>query len=1136
MKKGTLMRLIFSISLTILIIIPVINSNTSSQLPIWNIKTIIAPRSKDLDLSSTDNQHKPLIYAINSTIGNNTYAILIDSGHVVVDNYLNLTMGKLNETSVINSTIIENSTIVNETRLVYINLYGDAILNMSNIYDPSLSIILYDNAELSLNNCTIYSITSSGSSKAWIKNSWVYYISDPKLPADPILDLIRGSKLIEIPPLTVSSQINILQNSNISIVQLTQGADIVIDNSSILQFRVSSESEMARSQVSVTSNSTINETFFSGYTNATVTNLTSSLVSVGETANIYAFGLNSNVVSVDAIGKLVLENSIVNNLSYGIICYNQTINILNITNGQPETSEYENNTKLINTMTLTENLNSVVVNNSAKVKIEDCSDKIGHVYALDNSNVLIKNTTLPTVCYAANDSKLTIENCTINMLYATNNSNLIINYSKIDVILAIDNSNLTIVESLITSSSTQLSIVGNSILKLTNVTIPNMLAAGENSSLTIDNCSINFIVCTTEGPILISNKTGSTSITGISVLIPSIGNPVGNVSIWNSTITLVWIIGSAVVSINNCFLSAIAEGIVVYNDTVKINSSGDIESGTSYTNYTTITNTFPPIRILGNIEVNNSAKVDVTDYNPTNMGIILFAWDDSNAILTNTTIDLMILGNNSNAKLHNANLSNLIFFGALISAGNSSFTIDNQSTISRIVSLGNSNGTIKNSTITLLSLQRSAKIIVQNSTSISQVEVKGSNVDGISLKIYNSSVDLLAGIIWDHFQPHSNHPEDIITTANGLETIDWRLYDDFGGGQYRVWTNDSNDNYYIWQDWTPWTIGSPINILINRTVPGIYNYTIEYNDTHNLFGYPDTVIVLIVDSLPTSNFPVPIVTSASGLETINWTLYDDYGPGQYRVWANDSNGNYYVWVNWTSWINNSQFSIQINRTAPGIYNYTIDYNDSANQFGIPGIVIVTITDAMPTTNQPEDIITKTKDSGTIGWILYDDFNVSTRMYRVWISDTDGNSYIWVNWTSWDNDTMIYVPINRTIAGIFNYTIEFNSSTGQIGKDTVFVAIAKSKERPPFIPPIGQRDLSWIIYILIGATAGIVVVSIALARSRPKEVRKAPKKVKGKPANGLILGTKKEILLHRLAKGEISKDEYLDLVKFIEDKE
>ena len=82
-----------------------------------------------------------------------------------------------------------------------------------------------------------------------------------------------------------------------------------------------------------------------------------------------------------------------------------------------------------------------------------------------------------------------------------------------------------------------------------------------------------------------------------------------------------------------------------------------------------------------------------------------------------------------------------------------------------------------------------------------------------------------------------------VTTAGGSETIGWILYDDFGPGQYRVWANDTNDNYYVWQNWQIWVNNTSLDVLINRTAPGVYNYTIEYYDMYNLFGNPDSIVL-----------------------------------------------------------------------------------------------------------------------------------------------------------------------------------------------------------------------------------------------------------------------------------------------------
>ena len=191
--------------------------------------------------------------------------------------------------------------------------------------------------------------------------------------------------------------------------------------------------------------------------------------------------------------------------------------------------------------------------------------------------------------------------------------------------------------------------------------------------------------------------------------------------------------------------------------------------------------------------------------------------------------------------------------------------------------------------------------------------------------------------------PTSNSPPNIITSKYGEETINWTLYDECRSGYYRVWANNSLGNTYLWKDWTSWNNNTLINVEINRTFPGYFNYTIEYNDFAGQFGVPDTVIVIIVDLIPTSNHPDSISTTKGGTETINWSINDDFFEGEYRVLANNSLGNTYIWKDWTSWNNNTPLNVEINRTFPGNFNYTIEYNDFAGQFGIPDTVIVTIS-------------------------------------------------------------------------------------------------------------------------------------------------------------------------------------------------
>ncbi|NVM03088.1 MAG: hypothetical protein HWN67_12170, partial [Candidatus Helarchaeota archaeon] len=124
--------------------------------------------------------------------------------------------------------------------------------------------------------------------------------------------------------------------------------------------------------------------------------------------------------------------------------------------------------------------------------------------------------------------------------------------------------------------------------------------------------------------------------------------------------------------------------------------------------------------------------------------------------------------------------------------------------------------------------------------------------------------------------PTSNCPEDIITTTSGSETIDWVLYDDIGSGQYKVWVNDSDDNFHIWIDWTLWTNNSHIIVPINYNFLGTFNYTIEYNDSRNQFS-SDTVMVTIVSSKPSES--PNIFMGPQGTGDISEFLLSPFGLG-----------------------------------------------------------------------------------------------------------------------------------------------------------------------------------------------------------------------------------------------------------------
>jgi hypothetical protein len=314
--------------------------------------------------------------------------------------------------------------------------------------------------------------------------------------------------------------------------------------------------------------------------------------------------------------------------------------------------------------------------------------------------------------------------------------------------------------------------------------------------------------------------------------------------------------------------------------------------------------------------------------------------------------------------------------------------------------------------------------------------------------------------------PTSNSPADITTDTIGSETIDWILSDDFGGGDYRVLVNSSA---YI--DWTSWTSGTNLQIAINRTVPGMYEYKIEYYDDQSKNGLSDTVIVNNTNEQPTTDQPADIYTVEEGSETIDWTLTDTAEGGQYRVIANNSVGSYYTWIDWTPWSSVANLQIPINRTIPGIYNYTIEYYDNQSTYGIPDTVIVNFTNELPNINQPADLSTIWNGTETINWDLSDDSSWPGGQYRVISNYSGGGFYVWIGWTPWTSVENLNIAINRTAPGIFNYTIELYDNRTQYGiPDTVIVTV---NDTAPYVKyfgldpiPTGAGDgatIPWQLY-------------------------------------------------------------------------
>ncbi len=218
-----------------------------------------------------------------------------------------------------------------------------------------------------------------------------------------------------------------------------------------------------------------------------------------------------------------------------------------------------------------------------------------------------------------------------------------------------------------------------------------------------------------------------------------------------------------------------------------------------------------------------------------------------------------------------------------------------------------------------------------------------------NLNIYAQHINLNGTIQW------TNNGKPICTASQNQ--YDPQLCGDGAGGAIFTWADrrsgsqndiyaqrvDLNGNLKWLVDGIPICTADGEKYLPEITTEGGGTAIIVWLDNRD--GNKDLYAQKLENPSPTSNHPSNIITSIGGTETINWTLSDDFGTGNYRVLANNTIGNNYIWVDWTSWANNTALNIPINRTAPGNFQYTIQYYDDQHNSGIPDTVIVQIPES-----------------------------------------------------------------------------------------------------------------------------------------------------------------------------------------------
>ncbi|MFX1470289.1 MAG: hypothetical protein ACFFB8_16730 [Promethearchaeota archaeon] len=592
-------------------------------------------------------------YAQDSSIDFLEYAVKFTTGDVIIENFFNITSGKLNGYPIINSTEYENCQINNETRLVSISLHNHVNMSLKNINCSEFSIYLHDNSYLTLENCTFEELWLFDLSSAIIKNSSINYV----MVAPPF----------EVPGVYYyQTSLSIIENSTIGSIHIREGCNLLIKDSKLLgtwSIYIATVSPLTMVTGNI-ENSTLLRVRVEGY------------------ANLKFYGSSLLELYVYDMARVTLDQSVITNIyRYGIVAHSGTINI---DEGTVTGTGYINNTILINSIAPTPLLVSVAANNSANIIMNNFSCS---VYLYDYSSAIIANLTDSSLMYTP-----------FSTFYGT----------------LMDSSFLTLEN---------------------NDFLSGYLTCIENSKLVLKNTSLSSLHCDTINSIFINNC----SIGDVWTYFFD-SNLVGdNVYIANSTLFDLNIGGKDVVHVEDCTISELDEGVIVYSGSLTLNSGGFSGTG-NYMNSTTLINTNILIsRELRFIEVNGTAQLTIQDYFSQ---CDIICTDNSELICENSTMDNLIARDSAIITIDNSSIYEMVLLldDSILEATQIGY-------IDGLMTMGNSIASITNASMYLVYVYESSRVLVQN-VDIIDIYVYGSNNIDYALKALNSTIVDLRTFKW----------------------------------------------------------------------------------------------------------------------------------------------------------------------------------------------------------------------------------------------------------------------------------------------------------------------------------------------------------------------------------------------------
>ncbi|MCE7737489.1 MAG: hypothetical protein GPJ54_21545 [Candidatus Heimdallarchaeota archaeon] len=266
------------------------------------------------------------------------------------------------------------------------------------------------------------------------------------------------------------------------------------------------------------------------------------------------------------------------------------------------------------------------------------------------------------------------------------------------------------------------------------------------------------------------------------------------------------------------------------------------------------------------------------------------------------------------------------------------------------------------------------------------------------------------------------------TLVSGAEDVSYA-----GGttGHTLSWTYTDNNplNYILLRDniqidTNIWYSSGSITINIDGLPDGIYNYTIVVYDISNN-SRSDSAEVTVADSPVFTFTPSNYTYTEGGTDnTIEWIL-SDTNPDTYAIYRN---GFFY---DIGTWNNEIAIEINIDGFSVGVYNFTIQINDTDDNM-VSHTMFVEVTDIPSWISQPNDTNYNEGSGGnTIVWIGSDDF---PNYYKVFL---EGSLYFS---STWQDNTDIILDIDGLDKGSYTFEIYIFDTFNNSISDSVILTV------------------------------------------------------------------------------------------------